>query len=347
MPHDVTVMGAGVFGLAVAFACAHRGALVQVVDPRGVGAGASGGVVGALAPHVPENWNSKKAFQFESLRMAARYWQDVEKLSGVDPGYGRTGRVQPLPDDAAVSLAEARAETARDLWEGFADWSVKPVAILDGLPFASPTGLVIHDTLSARINPARACAALARAIEALGGIVTDDLTTPSGPVVWATGYEGLSELKSTSGRVAGNGVKGQAVLLDYAAPDAPQLFIDGVHFVPHSDRTLAVGSTSERDFEDPVGTDSQLDELLARARVLCPVLADAPVLSRWAGVRPRARSRAPMLGAHPTRAGAFIANGGFKIGFGMAPNVGAVMADLVLDGDDSGIPEAFRPEASL
>ena len=43
----------------------------------------------------------------------------------------------------------------------------------------------------------------------------------------------------------------------------------------------------------------------------------------------------------------FIAIGGFKIGFGMAPKVGAVMADLILDGDDSGIPEGFRPEVSL
>jgi len=54
---DVTVRGAGVFGLSVAYACAQRGAKVRVIDPRGVAAGASGGIVGALAPHVPENWN--------------------------------------------------------------------------------------------------------------------------------------------------------------------------------------------------------------------------------------------------------------------------------------------------
>ncbi|MDP5360472.1 MAG: FAD-binding oxidoreductase, partial [Paracoccaceae bacterium] len=64
---DITVMGAGVFGLSVAYASARRGAFVRVIDPAGVAAGASGGLVGALAPHVPENWNDKKAFQFESL----------------------------------------------------------------------------------------------------------------------------------------------------------------------------------------------------------------------------------------------------------------------------------------
>ena len=72
----------------------------------------------------------------------------------------------------------------------------------------------------------------------------------------------------------------------------------------------------------------------------------ADVLFSWAGVRPRAKSRAPMLGTHPICAGQFIANGGFKIGFGMAPMVARVMTDLVLDGRDA-IPDGFRPEASL
>ena len=48
-----------------------------MIDPHGVAAGASGGLVGALAPHVPENWNDKKAFQFDSLIMAEGFWGDV------------------------------------------------------------------------------------------------------------------------------------------------------------------------------------------------------------------------------------------------------------------------------
>lgn len=67
---DITVRGAGVLGLSIAWACVLRGARVQVVDPFGPAAGSSGGLVGALAPHVPENWNPKKAFQLESLLMA-------------------------------------------------------------------------------------------------------------------------------------------------------------------------------------------------------------------------------------------------------------------------------------
>jgi glycine/D-amino acid oxidase-like deaminating enzyme len=113
---DITIRGAGIFGLSIAWVCAQRGAKVQIVDPNGAGAGSSGGIVGALAPHVPENWNAKKAFQLESLLMAEAFWREVTSAGGVDPGYGRTGRLQPIADDAAHALALRRKETAAELW---------------------------------------------------------------------------------------------------------------------------------------------------------------------------------------------------------------------------------------
>ncbi|WP_432448742.1 NAD(P)/FAD-dependent oxidoreductase [Aliiroseovarius marinus] len=342
---DVTVYGAGVFGLSVAWSCAKRGAKVQVIDPNGPGSGSSGGLVGALAPHVPERWNTKKAFQFDSLIMAESYWADVEAVSGLSPGYARSGRLQPIADDRLLDLARARATEAATLWQGKAVWQVRPTSDFPDWAPTSPTDFLIHDTLTARMSPRRAGAALVAAIKAKGGeIVTDG--TPQGTEVWATGWRGLIDLSDQLGKPVGNGVKGQSALLDFDARHMPQLFADAVHIIPHADGTVAIGSTSEREFEDPSSCDAALEEVITRARAACPVLADAPVIERWAGVRPRAKSRAPMLGQHPTRNGAFIANGGFKIGFGMAPRVGELMADLVLDGCDE-IPEDFRVEASL
>ena len=343
---DVTVCGAGVFGLSIAFACARRGARVRVIDPGGVGAGASGGIVGALAPHVPEQWNAKKAFQLDSLLLAERFWGDVAAVSGQPTGYARTGRLQPLGDEAAVALARQRAETARDLWQGKAVWEVIAADGLGDWVPPSPTGLVVRDTLSALVHPRRATQALATAIVALGGEIVPE-GNADGQVVWATGWQGLVALSDQHTRQVGNGVKGQAVLLSHDAAGAPQLFANALHIVPHLDGTVAVGSTSESDFDDPGAVDAQLDAVLARAVAAFPVLAQAPVIARWAGLRPRSRRRAPLLGPHPFRPGQFVANGGFKIGFGMAPKVAAVMADLVLDGRVDGIPVDFLPEASL
>ncbi len=342
---DVTVRGAGIFGLSIAWTCARRGAKVQVVDPFGPGSGSSGGLVGALAPHVPENWNAKKAFQFDSLIMAQPFWTQVEATGGVSPGYARLGRLQPIADNHSLDLAHARATTAADLWQGRADWRVVKTSDLGAWSPPSPTGFVIHDTLSARMHPRRACAALVSALAVMGVEVVTD-APDKGRVIHATGLAGLQDLSTAFGKTVGNGVKGQAALLRFDAGEVPQLFADAIHFVPHADGTLAIGSTSERDYTDPTNTDTALDDLLDRAMQAVPVLHGAEVIERWAGVRPRSKSRAPMLGAHPLHKGQFIANGGFKIGFGMAPKVAEVMADLVLDDRDT-IPEDFRPEASL
>ncbi|MCA8884663.1 MAG: FAD-dependent oxidoreductase, partial [Rhodobacteraceae bacterium] len=292
----ITIFGAGIFGLSVAFFCLKKGAYVRVVEKRRVGAGASGGVVGALSPHIPENWNAKKEFQLESLVMAQDFWADVAAISGHDPGYARVGRLQSLGDDRAVALALARGIGADNLWCGKARWQVVPADTAGPWAPVSATGLLVHDTLSARVHPQQASAALAAAVTAMGGEITDTPPDAPGREVWATGHEGLAALSQDLGRTVGNGVKGQGALLALDRAGAPQLYGDGIHIVPHGDGTVAVGSTSERDFDDPDSTDAQLQTVVDKARQLCPDLAHAPVIARWAGVRPRARSRAPMLG---------------------------------------------------
>ena len=337
---DLTVRGGGIFGLSIAWEALLRGARVRVVETQSIGAGSSGGLVGALCPHVPDAWNPKKAFQLDSLLMAAGWWAQAEAVAGQASGYARLGRMQPLSDAAAVDLARARALTAQALWRGAADWQVIPATVAAWEP-VSPSGWLVRDTLSARIQPKAALAVLVAAIRAKGGEVVVGDVADDGVVVWATGVAGLAALGAGLGRAVGDGVKGQALSLRYDGAGLAQIFVDGLHVVPHADGTVAIGSTSEHSWSDVADVDAQLDALHARAVQALPVLAGAPVVARWAGIRPRAKSRAPLLGAWPGRPGHFVANGGFKIGFGMAPKVAKVMVDLVLDGRDA-VPEGFR-----
>lgn len=339
---DLTIHGAGIFGLSIAWAAARRGARVRVIDVAKPGAGSSGGLVGALAPHVPELWNTKKAFQLESLLMAQSWWDAVQETGGLDPLYARTGRLLPIADEALLALAHSRTVNAETLWQGEAAWNVIPASGNTWEPH-SPTGWLVQDTLAAQLQPRTALAALLAALRAkdveFGG-------TPCGPQIWATGHAGLAELTKNHTRQMGNGVKGQAAAFGLDAGRQPQISVDGLHIIAHGDGTVAIGSTSERYWDNPTSTDDQLEALIERARAALPCLADAPVVDRWAGVRPRSRTRAPMLGPWPDRPGHFIANGGFKIGFGMAPLVAEVMADLVLDGHDR-IPTDFTVTANL
>ena len=59
---QIAVMGAGIFGLASAWAMARRGARVRVIEASRIGAGASGGVSGSQAQSMTNRlWESLSA----------------------------------------------------------------------------------------------------------------------------------------------------------------------------------------------------------------------------------------------------------------------------------------------
>jgi glycine oxidase len=347
---EVTIRGGGIFGLSAAWALVRRGARVRLIEVAHLGAGSSGGMVGALSPHVPEVWNEKKAFQLIALLMAQGWWDEVATASGMATGYGRVGRLQAINDAAALGMAKTRVAGAVELWKGEAEWRVIPSTGALWEP-GSATGLLVHDTLSARIDPRLALAALAKAIRRKGGEIVLGEAADEGAVLWANGLAGLEALTQATGRQVSGAVKGQAVLLRVAphigaVAALPQIAADGLHIVPHASGLVAIGSTSELLWAHADSTDSKLDTLIARATAALPALQSAEVIERWAALRPRAASRAPIAGHWPGRPGHFILNGGFKIGFGMAPLLAERMADLLLTGT-ADLPPSFSFEAAL
>ena len=341
---DIEIIGAGIFGLSIAFECVRRGANVRVVDKRCIGAGASGGLLGALTPHAPDNWNAKKQFQFDCLCGAQRWWQEIEQIGGRSSGFARCGRLQPINGSRSLALAEKRVIAADQNWGHEFKYCV--VNRGDFGPWAplSDSGKLIYDSLSARLNPKMAIASLVAALAKLNCRIDEetDARHNSGLRILATGHEGLAQLSRELGQQLGGGEMGQAMLVDVRADGQPQIFGDNVHLVPHADG-LAIGSTSERKFVEPVRPTRCLEQLQMRAEKLMPQIAGSRVLARWAGIRPRARTRLPILGQHPLEDGLYIANGGYKTGFAIASGVAHVMADMVLDGVHSG-PNEFAIE---
>lgn len=349
---QVIVVGAGIWGLACAYACANRGDHVTIYDAGRIGDGASGGIVGALAPHVPDQWNPKKQFQFEALETAGAFWAEVDALSGMASGYGRIGRLQPLLSEKAVDLAKAREASAVDLWHGRYHWQLEDrpdTMAAEAAPFG-----VVRDTLSGRINPAAATTALARACRAKGVTILENhpvtkladrtivgpwgTATADGVIVCA-GVAGFDLIAQHMPLPAGSGVKGQAALLDMDMGDNPQIYVDGVYIIPHANGSVAVGSTSENIWEHD-STDEKLDTVIAKARAICPSLMDAQIIQRWSGIRPKARRRDPMLGPVSNLRGVHTALGAFKIGFGLSHKIGEVIAAQI-HGDPVDIPESF------
>ncbi|MEM7241118.1 MAG: FAD-binding oxidoreductase [Pseudomonadota bacterium] len=350
---DVIIVGAGIFGLACAYACAKRRLKTLVLDAGEIGQGASSGIVGAMAPHTPDQWNPKKQFQYDALAKADDFWAEVDTQSGCKSGYARIGRLIPILSEKEHHLATARIDAAQRNWNGF-DWKI----VENDTRFAPGAFGFIHETLSARIFPRHAVQSLMKACASMGVTfqtqtrvtALDDhkVTTSSGElsaaaIILSGGVEGFHLLDYHLGAGSGSGVKGQAALLDFDLGDAPQIYADNLYIIPHENGTTAIGSTSENRWGQPFETDHQLDELLQRAYAICPQLKDADVIERWAGLRPKARRRDPMLGAMPDLSGIFVATGAFKIGFGIAHLVGERMSQLIL-GESADIPASFSIE---
>ncbi|MGM0584769.1 MAG: NAD(P)/FAD-dependent oxidoreductase [Pseudomonadota bacterium] len=355
---DVAVIGGGAWGLWTARACLAAGLSVTVADRAhvGGGAGASATPVGALSPHMAAPWTPLKAFQFEALARMPKDVAALEAETGRRVGYARPGRLQPLETRAARARAETRAAEAREIW------SEGRMQVLDGVGAVWSEGWLapsahgaLHDDLSARIDPPALLAALRAACEAGGAQMLDGWTFlgwERGRAVFDRGEVGAQAAVIAAGAesfdhlpgVEGGAEHGQAARLALRAPEgAPLIGAPGLWIVPHADGTVGVGSTAERDRWD-TETDAGLEAVLERARGLCPALGEAEVLARWAGLRPRAASRSPVIGPVPGRPGLFAATGGFKIGLALGATAGRALAEM-LTGGAPGLPEAFRPGA--
>lgn len=269
---DLLVIGAGIFGLWAARHALKRGERVLVVEKRSIGAGASGGFLGALMPHMPDSWNAKKQMQYEGLCSLEQAIAELEADTGADCGYRRCGRLMPLRHEKMLDHLEQRIAGAGENWvdeQGRQAFMLQHVpqadlsrfALSNGKPWLSPEVTpfgAAHDTLSARVNPRAYLAALAQyarehddgaiqegvevkaiASEAASVSLVDGSSISAGRIVIANGWEAYDLLSGAGTRfggqkITGRGVKGQALLLDLPhKDDLPILYDSGSYVVPH------------------------------------------------------------------------------------------------------------------
>lgn len=355
-------------GLWAAVHAERRGIETLLVDADHLGSGASGGLLGALMPHMPDRWSEKKQFQFDALISLEAEIAAIEAATGLSAGYRRSGRLIPLPKPHLHKIALDHSADAEIHWkvgERRFHWHVLDRPPGDGWidPAAGESGFV-HDTLAARVAPRLLTAALAaflrkarhvRVLEnteitgldpARGMASIEGGAITFGRCILAAGYRSFPLLeKLTPGlkKPLGQAVKGQAALLAADIdPGLPTIFRDGLYVVAHEGGHVAVGSTSENSFANAFSTDEQLDAIIEAARDMVPALRDAPVIKRWAGLRPKAIDRDPMVGAHPANRNLIALTGGFKVSFGLAHRLAEAAICIASDTQaDFLLPESF------
>ena len=242
---DLTVRGAGIFGLAVAWAaCAAAPACAWWTRP-------------ARAPARPAassaRWRRTCRTRGREEGVPARQPAAGRELlgrrssvSGLSSGYGRLGASMPLADDAAVARARTRPRPRRRDWGGAATWTV--VAADDWAP--APTGFSCTIRCPRASTRARAAASLAAALRRRGVEIVPE-AADEGAVVWATGSPGLlSRQLGRSGKAASRG-RGRARLRGRATGRQRRSSSRRAPYRAACDGTVGVGSTSERDWTDP------------------------------------------------------------------------------------------------
>lgn len=372
--YDLAVVGGGIFGLSIARAGARVGLKVALIERDRIGAGASGGVLGALMPHMPARWNDKKAFQFTALSSLEEHIRALEQETNQVTGYRRCGRVMPITSEDRLAHQKLRAEESVRRWASddtgfFYNIDNASTHTTWLTPEAAPFG-VVYETLSARVAPQSYLDAVTASLtgthrdevdiflgkdfagfdEATGSVRFDDGgAIASERLVLASGYRAFEQILEMTGQQVGSGEKGQALLMEGSGLEAmPAVYCDGVYVVPHDDHTVAVGSTADRNYEDAFPDEKRSEDLAERARTFCPALARRKVIRSWAGIRPRCHSRDPLIGLLPRKTRTYVATGGYKISFGIAHLIAdALIADMTGGETKTPLPETFRSEHHL
>ncbi len=134
---DIAVVGAGVVGLSIAFHLTQRGASVKVFDRAGIGAGASGVQPGG----VRQQWGTRVNCLL--ARESMHFYADARELlrMQVDPGFDACGYLFLAHSESALSRMRENVRLQNEL--GIQSRILAPgetAELVDGLDIASVVG---------------------------------------------------------------------------------------------------------------------------------------------------------------------------------------------------------------
>jgi len=354
---NITVIGAGVVGSAVAYELASRGAHVRLVDARGPGRGATGASAGILAPHIESHAPAFLRLALCSLASYDAFIHRVQTDAHQQVEYQRNGTVQVALDatqaaeiiDAARGLQAAGVEhvlldahEARQLEPALSDRAAAALLVpAHGYVSASrlTTALV-----QAAVNHGAvvSTARVLRIDDASQGatVITEEEAIHADAIVVATGSWSIEGGRAPQ-PPAVKPIRGQLVHLRLDEPVASRVVWSAdCYLVPWRDGSVLVGATVEDVGFDESTTADGVRCLLNAASDLMPTLRHARFQEARAGLRPRTTDGLPAIGRSSTMPHVFHAVGHYRNGVLLAPLTAALMADLVLDGRE-------RPELAL
>jgi glycine oxidase len=332
-------------------------------------AGASGVAAGMLAPQVEAPF-ADPFFELallgraEHAPLAERLLDEV----GLDVEYRATGilRVARTEAERADLQRQYRWQSARGLaaeWVESDDLGRREPLLSGVAGRMLAGGLWLSDegqVRSPRLVQALAQAAIQRGARFLEGTWAVELCvsggrvngvrTPSGAigadrVVLAAGVWSPDLARGIGLEVPVQPVKGQVVSLRGLGKSPRQVIWSGeCYLVPRPDGEVVLGATEEEGNYDARPTLAGLNRLSEAALDVVPAVGGFVVEGAWAGLRPAAPDRHPIVGWAPGVDGLFLATAHYRNGVLLGPLTGRRVADHILEGASLGELAPFGPE---
>lgn len=324
----VTVIGAGVAGLACALELAGRGCAVEVVDrtPKlGVGC-CSWFAGGMLSP-----WCELESAEPLIAELGA---EALVRWGAWIPDLARRGSLVVAPGRDLPDLRRFARRTERYEWA-----DTERIRVLEpGLEGRFPTGLYFPD--EAHLDPREALATLARRLGRL------NVPVRFGVDAGTAGID-ADRVVDCRGLAAGDvlpdlrGVKGEMLLIrsrDILLSRPVRLLHPRIplYIVPRADGVHMVGATMIETEERQRITARSMLELLSAAYALHPAFGEAEILEIGVDARPAFPDNLPRL---RWRGGRLHVNGLYRHGFLLAPSLARMAADVLLK--DAHFPEVM------
>ena len=350
---DVTIVGAGVIGLATAVAAARRGLGVMVVGDQRPGE-ASSAAAGMLAPSVERSVGPAHDFAVAARDLYPSYVETLADETGIRVPLNRLGILQVALTEAGVKglnraalpgteWLDRRTLTEVEPTLGHAmgammnpdDGAVDNVTLMRALgAMADASPLITR--LEGTVTRVRRDAAHP-AIELEDGAIHESASVVIAGGAWVSLIEGLPLLAAVT-PARGQLISFDSIGLRHVVYGPRGYLVPRVHL-----QTIG-GSTMENVGFDATTTEDGLARVRSASKEIAPALSVTRVQASWAGLRPVTPDLLPLIGPDPDHPGIIYACGHSRNGILLAPLTGEVVAAIAAGAAPEHDLSQFRPE---
>jgi glycine/D-amino acid oxidase-like deaminating enzyme len=346
----VAIIGCGIVGASIAFELSQFPELkVTVFDKQPPAQGSTGAALGVLMGVISHktkgrNWQLRET----SLQRYETLIPDLEAVTGRKIPFNKQGILMLCSEGEDLSKWEKLIGTRESQGWKLELWDVERVGeVCPHLYLNDQIIAAIYSPQDRQVDPTALTLALVDAAERNGVIFEFGVEVEGGAIAASLEFDrlivcaGLGSAAVTASLnqlVDIRPVLGQALHLRSPNPLGnrdfrPVITCDDVHIVPLGNQEFWVGATvefSENGGEIQANSD-MLEQVMARARSLCPALAEAEIIRKWSGLRPRPEGRpAPIIGTLPGNDHVFIASGHYRNGVLLAPATARSIREMIL-----------------